>query len=71
MLAPELVRFPSCVFDTTELIISCTSIFHLEISPMPAFLLHSEGSSVSYTFFSYPDEIGEVKSFIGGISSLA
>ena len=71
MLDHELVRFPSCAVDAAALIISCGAIFHLELSPMPEFSLHSEGSSVSSPFFRSPDDISQVKNLLEGISYLS
>ena len=71
MLDPELVRFLSYFFDVTEPMISWGAIFHLELSPMPAFSFHLEGSSVSIPFFRSPYYIGEAKILLAGIYSLA
>ena len=71
MLSPDPLRFPSCSFDGTALIISYGAIFHLEISPMPELSLLSELSSVSSPFFRSPYDIGEAENLPEDISSLA
>ena len=71
MLDHESVSFPSYVFDVAALMISYDAIFHLKLSPMSEFLLHLEGSLVSPPLFHSPDDIGEAKILLEGISSLA
>ena len=71
MLAPESVRFPSCVFDATVLMIICGAIFRLELPTMLALSLYLEGLSVLSILFRSPDDICEAKIFLESISSLA